>query len=110
LADCCVDGEVVEGAVGACPWLVCPVEPEGVVWACPVFLWPELSLEEVEFPLELVEPADWLEGAEVPAAVEFCVEVPCAGAACGADVDAGGFCWLCAGDGVADFSRGVVGD
>ena len=96
MADCCVDGEDVEGAV----------------CACPVFFWPELSCEELEFPLELVEPADWLEGAEEPVAVEFCVEVPCAGTvwARGVDVDAGGFCWLCAGDGVADFSGGVGGD
>jgi hypothetical protein len=102
----------VEGAVWACPWFVWLAEPEGVVCACPGLVWPEVFCEEVELPLGLVEPADWLEGAGVPVAVEFCVEVPWAGAvcACGADVDAGGFCWLCAGGVVAEFAGGVVGD
>jgi hypothetical protein len=71
--------------------------------------------EEVELPLGFVEPADWLEGAELPLAgefCEFCVEVPCAGAvcACGAGVDAGGLFWLCAGGVVPELAGGVVGD
>jgi hypothetical protein len=56
LADCCVDG----------------VDVEGAVWACPEPVWPEVFCEAVELVLGLVDPADWLEGAELPLAGEFC--------------------------------------